>query len=99
MVELSVPKQREKHNHHCCKSLYTPVICFEIHFDQTIKKGGKPEYPFKSGSQHQWANDGQINNLRDRVRVKSQCLQSQLTSLAGQPFPGLISPVSAMFVL
>lgn len=98
LIEVNVPEQCEKHNHHCCKRLYTPMVCFEIYFDQTIKKGGQPEHPFESGSQHQWADDCQVSNLGNRVRVKSQCRQCQRTSLAGQSFPGLISPDSVIFV-
>lgn len=99
LIEVRVPEHREKHNHRSCKSLDGPVICLEIYLDQTVKKGSKPEYPFERGSQHQRADDGQISNLRDQVRVRSELCQCQHTSLAGQAAsPGLVSPLSAIFV-
>ena len=54
-------------------------------FDEAIDESGQPQEPFEESSEHDGADNGDIDNLgvHQRRAFKQQCMLEQLTSLLG----------------
>lgn len=41
------------------------MFSFLENFDKTVEECSKPEEPLEEGGQHDWSNNGNVNNLKE----------------------------------